>query len=155
MTAPNFPRAPHVIQAMPIPDLASMSLIASLPRKLRLTIVLAAAASLAAGLCAVSMVALINRVTQIYEDETSIRLMLINDTEKLNLDTTLKMTGANGPCGGAACFTTNQASGCGGGTLTRNRMYSRSCCRSGCSSCAKIVRRPAGTAAPSVTSRIS
>lgn len=39
-----------------------MSLIASLPRKLRLTIVLAAAASLAAGLCAVSMVALINRV---------------------------------------------------------------------------------------------
>lgn len=39
-----------------------MSLIASLPRKLRMTIVLAAAASLAAGLCAVSMVALINRV---------------------------------------------------------------------------------------------
>ncbi|MDT6961885.1 cyclic peptide export ABC transporter [Cupriavidus sp. SZY C1] len=39
-----------------------MSLIASLPRKLRLTIVLAAGASLAAGLCAVSMVALINRV---------------------------------------------------------------------------------------------
>ncbi|EHP38549.1 siderophore ABC transporter ATP-binding protein [Cupriavidus basilensis OR16] len=39
-----------------------MSLIASLPRKLRLTIVLAAAASLAAGLCAVSIVALINRV---------------------------------------------------------------------------------------------
>ncbi|RZT39139.1 cyclic peptide export ABC transporter [Cupriavidus agavae] len=39
-----------------------MSLIASLPRQLRLTIVLAAAASLAAGLCAVSMVALINRV---------------------------------------------------------------------------------------------
>ncbi|WP_439955035.1 hypothetical protein, partial [Klebsiella pneumoniae] len=38
-----------------------MSLIASLPRKLRLTIVLAAGASLAAGLCAVSMVALINR----------------------------------------------------------------------------------------------
>ncbi|MFS8932747.1 cyclic peptide export ABC transporter [Cupriavidus taiwanensis] len=39
-----------------------MTLFASLPRTLRLTIVLAAAASLAAGLCAVSMVALINRV---------------------------------------------------------------------------------------------
>ncbi|RTL41259.1 MAG: hypothetical protein EKK53_14130 [Burkholderiales bacterium] len=66
-------------------------------------------------------VALINRVTQIYEDETSIRLVLINDTPKLNLDTAAKMTGTNGPCGGAACFTTTQAGSCGGGTLTRNR----------------------------------
>lgn len=39
-----------------------MTLIASLPRKLRLTIALAAVASLAAGLCSVGMVALINRV---------------------------------------------------------------------------------------------
>jgi hypothetical protein len=67
-------------------------------------------------------VTLINRVTQVYEDETSIRLVLINGTEALNLDTNAKMTGANGPCGGAACFTTAQASTCGSGTLTRNRV---------------------------------
>ncbi len=66
-------------------------------------------------------VSLINRVTQVYEDETAIRLMLINDTDKLNLDTAAQMTGANGPCGGAACFTTTQASACASSTLTRNR----------------------------------
>lgn len=64
---------------------------------------------------------LINRVTQIYEDETSIRLVLINDSDKLNLDTAAKMTGTNGPCGGAACFSAAQAGSCGSGTLTRNR----------------------------------
>jgi len=66
-------------------------------------------------------VTLINRVTQVYEDETSIRLTLINDTDKLNLDTAAKMTGTNGPCGGAACFTASQAAGCDSPTLTRNR----------------------------------
>lgn len=67
-------------------------------------------------------VTLINRVTQVYEDETSIRLVLINATDALNLDTPAKMTGANGPCGGAACYTTTQAAGCSSGTLTRNRV---------------------------------
>ncbi|MCE3263479.1 MAG: hypothetical protein K0R43_2558 [Pseudoduganella sp.] len=66
-------------------------------------------------------VGLINRVTQVYEDETSIRLMLINNTDALNLDTDAQMTGANGPCGATACFTPTQASGCSGSTLTRNR----------------------------------
>jgi hypothetical protein len=67
-------------------------------------------------------VTLMNRVTQVYEDETSIRLVLIDGTDALNLDTAAKMTGANGPCGGSACFTTAQASTCGSGTLTRNRV---------------------------------
>jgi hypothetical protein len=67
-------------------------------------------------------VTLINRVTQIYEDETSIRLVLIDGTDALNLDTDAQMTGANGPCGGAACYTPTQASGCGSATLSRNRI---------------------------------
>lgn len=67
-------------------------------------------------------VTLMNRVTQVYEDETSIRMVLIDATDALNLDTAAKMTGANGPCGGAACFSASQASTCGSGTLSRNRV---------------------------------
>jgi len=66
-------------------------------------------------------VTLVNRITQVYEDETSIRLVLVNDNDKLNLDTAGLMTGANGPCGGAACFATSQAGGCSSATLTRTR----------------------------------
>ena len=67
-------------------------------------------------------VALVNRVTQIYEDETSIRMVLIADTEKTNLNTPELATGANGPCGTAPCFTTQQVSSCSGGGLNRNRI---------------------------------
>jgi hypothetical protein len=67
-------------------------------------------------------VTLMNRVNQVYEDETAIRLILIADTDKTNLNTAADMTGANGPCGTAACFTAAQASGCTGGTLSRNRI---------------------------------
>jgi len=67
-------------------------------------------------------VTLTNRVTQIYEDETSIRLVLIDATDALNLNTAAEMTGADGPCGASACYTPAQASTCGGGTLSRNRI---------------------------------
>jgi hypothetical protein len=67
-------------------------------------------------------VTLINRVTQVYEDETSIRLVLINATDRLNLNTAAEMTGANGPCGGSACYTATQASTCGSSLLSRNRI---------------------------------
>ena len=68
---------------------------------------------------------LINRVTQIYEEETAIRLVLIGANDRLNLNTDAEMTGANGPCGAAACFTAAQATGCSSGnagTLARNRI---------------------------------
>src|ERR671919_297176 len=71
---------------------------------------------------AAAKVTLINRVTQIYEDETSIRLVLIANNDLLNLDTPAQMTEPNGPCGSAQCFTLSQSTSCGGATLTRNRI---------------------------------
>jgi hypothetical protein len=49
-------------------------------------------------------VTLINRVNQIYNDDLAIELRLINETDKLNLDTDAEATGANGPCGAHPCF---------------------------------------------------
>lgn len=49
-------------------------------------------------------VTLINRVNQIYNDDLATELRLVNETDKLNLDTDAKATGANGPCGVAPCF---------------------------------------------------
>ena len=63
-----------------------------------------------------------NRVNQVYEDETAIRLVLIDDTDKTNLNTPALATEPNGPCGAAACFTAAQLSGCAGATLNRNRI---------------------------------
>ncbi|RYB90346.1 hypothetical protein EUA06_13325 [Nocardioides glacieisoli] len=67
-------------------------------------------------------VTLMNRVNQIYNDDLAIRMVLIDETDKLNLDTAAKATEANGPCGSAACFTTAQITSCGGSTLNRNRI---------------------------------
>lgn len=65
-------------------------------------------------------VALINRVTQIYEDETSIRLVLIANNDLLNLNTAAQFSQPNGPCGATACFPSAAVS-CSSSTLTRNR----------------------------------
>jgi hypothetical protein len=64
-------------------------------------------------------VTLINRVNQIYETESAIRMILVADTDKLNLNTVALATGANGPCGSAPCYTaTNSCSP----VLSRNRI---------------------------------
>jgi trimeric autotransporter adhesin len=66
-------------------------------------------------------VTLINRVSQVYEDETSIHLELIANNDALNLNTAAQMTGSNGPCGGTACYTAAQSTSCTSSTLTRTR----------------------------------
>jgi Metallo-peptidase family M12B Reprolysin-like/Putative Ig domain len=49
-------------------------------------------------------VTLVNRVAQIYEDETAIQLLLVNDTDKTNLNTPALAAEPNGPCGAAPCY---------------------------------------------------
>jgi Metallo-peptidase family M12B Reprolysin-like len=50
-------------------------------------------------------------------------MVLIDDTDKLNLDTPAKATEPNGPCGSAPCFTAAQfEAGCTGALLNRNRI---------------------------------
>ncbi|WP_083753000.1 M12 family metallo-peptidase [Actinosynnema sp. ALI-1.44] len=57
-------------------------------------------------------VTLMNRVAQIYEDETAIRLLLINDTDKTNLNTPALASEPNGPCGSAPCYTPKELETC-------------------------------------------
>ncbi len=49
-----------------------------------------------------------NRVNEIYNDDFAVRMVLIDDTDKLNLDTAAKATGPNGPCGAAALLQRRQ-----------------------------------------------
>ncbi len=64
-------------------------------------------------------VTLINRVTQLYEEDLSIRLVLVANNDLLNLDTWGAATAPNGPCGAAACFTQSQVTGCSSTTRAR------------------------------------
>ena len=67
-------------------------------------------------------VTLMNRVNQIYEDESAIRMVLIADNDKLNFNTAAQATDPNGPCGSAPCFTAANLSSCTGAALTRNQI---------------------------------
>lgn len=66
-------------------------------------------------------VQLINRVNQVYENDSAIRMVLVAETDRLNLNTAAEMTGGNGPCGTQACYTEAQANSCSVSTLTRTR----------------------------------
>ncbi|WP_199443070.1 M12 family metallo-peptidase [Umezawaea beigongshangensis] len=63
---------------------------------------------------------LVNRIAQVYEDETAIRLLLVDETDKTNLNTDAEATGPNGPCGAAPCFRPEELQGCATGTLGHN-----------------------------------
>jgi hypothetical protein len=63
-------------------------------------------------------VVLMDRVDHIYEQELGIRMVLIADTAKLNLDTPAKYSQPNGPCGATACFTAGAE--CSSALISRN-----------------------------------
>ena len=74
---------------------------------------------------------LMNRVNQIYTNDLAVRMVLIDDTDKLNLNTVAKASGPNGPCGLQACYIRRRGrrprlrlarTGCDSQLLTRNRV---------------------------------
>lgn len=73
-------------------------------------------------------VTLINRVNQIYNNDFAIKMVLIDETDDLNLDTEAKATLPDGPCGSHPCFDPEvgeepgQLTFCDVGTLGRNRI---------------------------------
>jgi hypothetical protein len=62
-------------------------------------------------------VALVTRLNQVYGDDLAVRFLLVDETDRLNLDTAAKATGKDGPCGASPCFT--PARGGKDGTLDR------------------------------------
>ena len=64
-------------------------------------------------------VTLVNRINQVYNDDLAIRLLLIDGSDRLNLDTAAKATGTGGPCGLSACFDPTHLEACSSSSLDR------------------------------------
>lgn len=61
-------------------------------------------------------VALVTRLNQVYNDDLGVRFVLVDGTERLNLDTRAEAVRADGPCGSSPCY---ERRGPGGGMLDR------------------------------------
>lgn len=66
-------------------------------------------------------VTVVNRASHLYNDDMAIKFVMVEGSEKLNLDTVAKATGANGPCGANPCFAPEDIESCGGAVLDRNK----------------------------------
>ena len=71
------------------------------------------------GFVTAAKVTLMNRVSQVYEDDMTIRLQLVANNDLLNFNDWDKATAPNGPCGAARCFTQAQVTGCTSTTRAR------------------------------------
>jgi hypothetical protein len=56
---------------------------------------------------------MMNRINQIYNDDVAVKMLLVAGTDKLNFQTLTEATGTNGPCGGLACYSASDMTGCG------------------------------------------
>ena len=54
---------------------------------------------------------LMNRINQIYNDDLAVKMILVAGTDSLNFQTLTEATGANGPCGGLACYSSADMGG--------------------------------------------
>ncbi len=81
------------------------------------------AASNAAVLAA--KVTLLNRVNEIFSDDLSVKMVLVDGSDDLNLNTAAKISRANGACGAVACFAAADiaqgGTGCTGELVNRER----------------------------------
>ena len=66
---------------------------------------------------------LMNRVNQIYGDDMSLQMLLVDETDKTNFNTAADAFEPGGPCGATACYDAAiETDGCSSALLNRNRL---------------------------------
>ena len=75
-----------------------------------------------AGNVTAAKATLVSRVSQVYESESAIRLVLAAGNDALNLNTPALATAAGGPCGAEPCYTEDELAECSGDTLYWTRI---------------------------------